>query len=492
MTHDSESPPPGKILTLLRWLQGWPQKDLAAAIDCRSSLLSDYEAGRKPLSRSRLEKIAARMGVSPEGIDEVADFWKSFRSQRHLGPGDAKSRRIAFIERFTQASAAYAHALLAVSDAEWAEEARREARSLWERLAQHPPAQRRLLVEGTLHYQSWALSELVCQKSLEAAADRADRALALAELAVRIAELSPGEFEWCQRVQGYAWAHLGNARRVAGDLPSAEEAFGRARVLWEAGEAINISILNKALILGLEASLRIEQRRFSQALALLDRALGEHHEETLRKQLLLNRASVLELAGDFEGAISTLKELEPLLCEDSEPRLVCVMRFSLANSFLQVGNPEKAEALLPSLRELTARLGNELDGLRTRWLEGRIKASLGQRKEALFVLSQVREDFLSRGMAYDTALTLLEIAVLYLETGHTSEVRALARQMAPLFKAQDVHREALAAIRLFREAAEREAVTVEMARDLVSYLDRARHDPTLRFEACPPRHSPPM
>ncbi|HKV09710.1 MAG TPA: helix-turn-helix domain-containing protein [Thermoanaerobaculia bacterium] len=485
MAYDPESPPPGKILTLLRWLQNWPQKDLAAAVGCGSPLLSDYEAGRKPLSRSRLEEIAARMGVLPEGIDEVADFWKSFRFQRRLGSGDAKARRNAFIERFTRTSEAYALAVLAMSDAEWAEEARREARSLWERLVQHPPAKQRVLVEGARRYQSWALSELVCQKSLEAAADRADRALALAELAVRIAELSPGEFEWCQRVQGYAWAHLGNARRVAGDLPSAEEAFGRARVLWEAGESIDIKILNKALILGLEASLRMEQRRFSQALVLLDRALSEHHEETLRKQLLLNRANVLELAGDFEGAISTLKELEPLLSEDSEPRLVCVMRFSLANSFLQVGNPEKAEALLPSLGELTAGLGNELDGLRTRWLEGRIKAALGQRKEAIFILSQVREDLLLRGMAYDTALALLEIAVLYLEAGHTSEVKVLARQMASLFKAQDVHREALAALRIFREAAEREAVTVEMARDLVSYLNRARHDPTLRFENLP-------
>ena len=491
MTNDSESPPSGKILTLLRWLQGWPQKDLAAAIGCRSSLLSDYEAGRKPLSRSRLEKIAARMGVSPEGIDEAVDFWKSFRSQRHLGPGDAKSRRIAFIERFTQASAAYAHALLAISDAEWAEEARREARSLWERLAQYPPAQRRLLVEGTLRYQSWALSELVCQKSLEAAADRADRALALAELAVRIAELAPGEFEWCQRVQGYAWAHLGNARRVAGDLPSAEEAFGRARMLWEAGAEVDLGILNGARVLHLEASLRKDQRRLSEAIVLLDRA-SILADEMERQKILINRANVQELEGDFRGAIDSLREVLSLMPDTCEERLGWLVRFTLANNLLQAGQPKEAEELIPELQILAATLCNELDALRLRWLEGRIAAGLGHRGQALLALSQVREDLALRGLAYDTALVLLEIAVIHLEEGRPREVKALARQMAPIFKAQGVHREALVALRLFREAAEREAVTVEMARNLVSYLDRARHDPTLRFEASPPRHSPPM
>lgn len=485
MTYNSESPPPGKILTLLRWLQNLPQKDLAAAVGCGSPLLSDYEAGRKPLSRSRLEEIAARMGVSPEGIDEVADFWKSFRSQRHLGPGDAKAQRSAFIERFTRASESYARAMLAITDAAWAEEARQEARSLWERLVQHPPAQRRVLIEGTRRYQSWALSELVCQKSLEAAADRADRALALAELAVRIAELSPGDFEWCQRVQGYAWAHLGNARRVAGDLPAAEEAFGRARMLWEAGAEVDMGILDEALVLGLEASLRKDQRRLAEALTILDKALALDRGN-LRRQLLINKANILELSGNFDTAICCLQQVIPLVSSKDEPRLQWVLGFNLINNLLEAGRPEEARTMMPRLRELVIQLENELDALRTQWLEGRIAARIGQRDEALLILSRVRADFTSREMVYDAALVLLEMAVLHQEEGHAKEVKALARQMAPIFKAQGVHREALAALRLFREAAEREAVTVEMARDLVSYLDQARHDPTLRFEACPP------
>jgi hypothetical protein len=77
----------------------------------------------------------------------------------------------------------------------------------------------------------------------------------------------------------------------------------------------------------------------------------------------------------------------------------------------------------------------------------------------------------------------LELAVVHLQQKRTREVKALARQMAPIFKAQGVHQGALAALKLFCEAVETEAVTVEMARQFVEYLYRAQHQPELRFEA---------
>ena len=86
-------------------------------------------------------------------------------------------------------------------------------------------------------------------------------------------------------------------------------------------------------------------------------------------------------------------------------------------------------------------------------------------------------------MAYDAALVSLELSALYLEQGRTAEVRTLASEMAWVFKAQGVHREALAALGLFCQAAKADNLSVELARRLVSYLGRARHDQELRFEA---------
>jgi hypothetical protein len=45
-----------------------------------------------------------------------------------------------------------------------------------------------------------------------------------------------------------------------------------------------------------------------------------------------------------------------------------------------------------------------------------------------------------------------------------------------------VHREALSALKVFCEAAEKEELTVDMIRRLGAYLTEARHDPGLRFE----------
>jgi hypothetical protein len=54
--------------------------------------------------------------------------------------------------------------------------------------------------------------------------------------------------------------------------------------------------------------------------------------------------------------------------------------------------------------------------------------------------------------------------------------------MLPIFRSQEVEREALAALRLFCEAARRKTATVELARRVVRFLHRAQHDPELRFE----------
>ncbi len=58
----------------------------------------------------------------------------------------------------------------------------------------------------------------------------------------------------------------------------------------------------------------------------------------------------------------------------------------------------------------------------------------------------------------------------------------LAEELLAIFRAQKVHREALAALTLFYQAARKETATAELARRLGDYLYRAQHRPELRFE----------
>lgn len=138
---------------------------------------------------------------------------------------------------------------------------------------------------------------------------------------------------------------------------------------------------------------------------------------------------------------------------------------------------------MKEVRKLVDRLGNnEIDLIRTRWLEGNLFAGLGQREEAVATLEEVRRAFESRTMPFDYALASLDLALVYREEGRLAEVQELAVEMVKIFTALDVHREAIAALILFQDATERGAVTEELVRRLQDFLSKARTNPELRFE----------
>ena len=67
----------------------------------------------------------------------------------------------------------------------------------------------------------------------------------------------------------------------------------------------------------------------------------------------------------------------------------------------------------------------------------------------------MRRVFGRRELTFDYALVSLELAVLLLEQGHTTEVGALAEEMLRIFRTQKIEREALVALHLFCDAAHR-------------------------------------
>jgi hypothetical protein len=89
-------------------------------------------------------------------------------------------------------------------------------------------------------------------------------------------------------------------------------------------------------------------------------------------------------------------------------------------------------------------------------------------------LREVREEFFERRMGYDAALVALELAILFIEQGRTLEIKQLAIEVLPLFESREVHREAMGALILFQRAAEQEILTVEMARQVATFLSRER------------------
>jgi len=301
---------------------------------------------------------------------------------------------------------------------------------------------------------------------------------------VEVARQVPGPDDLRSRLAGYAGVHLANGRRVAGeDLPAADEELERSLALWRTGAAEDPGLLNAARVLGLEASLRRAQRRLPEALALIDQALAiDSWGET--PALLLAKARALVELGEFEASIALLQAVHQMNA-DREPRKRYVVCNLLVLNLCHAGRYAAAELLLPELGALALRLGNRLDLLRADWLAGKVAAGQGRADEAVAILGRVRDQFLALHNAYVFALATLELAEVHAALGHTAEVKALARESAPVFADQEIHREAQRALELFCCAVEEERLTAELLRSLIAYLCRARYDPQLRFEQVP-------
>jgi tetratricopeptide (TPR) repeat protein len=202
----------------------------------------------------------------------------------------------------------------------------------------------------------------------------------------------------------------------------------------------------------------------------------------LKGEILLSNSAIFETLGDSEGSAAALTEAAPLIDPDRAPRNAFGLRFNLLVGLCNLERCTEAELRLPEVRELAERLGGELDLTRVAWVTGKINAGLGRSSEAEAAFRQARDVFLRLQLPWDYAVVSLELAVILLEHGRTGETRQLAEEMLPIFQAQKVEREALAALKVFCDAAKREKATVELARRVVKFLYRAQHDRELRFE----------
>ena len=363
---------------------------------------------------------------------------------------------------------------------------RAEAPRLLEGLLSVGPEDRLAQLEADARFWSWGLCEILVRESRRVAPEAASEARHLAELAVHTADLiqesGPVEVKWVYQLRSLAWASLGNASKVAGDLPGADRSFEMSDGWWEAGsEDVGDALGYEPVLLSLKAPLRTAQRRFSEALGLLDRAADlflngppEHRDPHLAGRTLISKAFVLMEMGASAAAIEILRQAAGLIAPGRDPRLVLCIRHNVVENLFRMGCYAEASQLLPELRELALLSGTAQDRLRLDWVEGRVAAGLGDHERAGRLLSKVRQTFLDADNAFEAALAGLDLAVSYLGIGRTGEVRQLAEEMVAVFREVEIPREALAALLLFREAARRETATAALAREAAAALDRVR------------------
>ena len=477
------------VIIMCRSLKDWNQAELCLEAGIDPATMSRYESGEQTPFPKNLARIAEAVGVGWDFVEELIPLCRSIRLayERSLARKDfaeddrdeldrklvgaALHAAAPFLRELAEAAACAPRA----SDREW-------AATLWEGMKDLPAAKQQLIVDMLDDHRIWALAERLGQASADAASHRADKALELAKLALRAAGRIP-EGSWRSLNEGFAWAVCGNARRVGGNLPAAREAIRTADQRWAAGEGGDPSgLLDGSILLEIKAILYRYDGKIEEALALLDQARSAARSETARARILLITANTFELAGEYQRALDALQQAEPHIEARGEPRTRFLLLFGRASNLLHLERPAQAQDLLPQVRQLAVELGNQLELTRVLWLAARIGAGFGRLVEAREAFEQVRHVFEEQRIAYDYALASLELAVVHLDQGHTAEVAKLAEEMWWIFKSQEVHKEALAALGLFCEAARKGQADAGWVRRMITFLNRAQYNPNLRFE----------
>jgi tetratricopeptide (TPR) repeat protein len=348
--------------------------------------------------------------------------------------------------------------------------------------------QQRLLIRNSPRFQTWGLLELLLERAFEGAVQNPSEAEELSLLALDLSErLNPGYYGAGvnQDMQARAWAYLANARRLKSDFRGAADAFSRAEVCLKKGSSDPIE---HALHLDLKASLLRAQRRFREALQLLEQAVGlfcRHGQPHRAGRSLVKMSTVYHYAGDIPGAIPLLFKALCFIDPEVEPRLLLCARHNLSDYLASSGRFLEARKVYRETLSLYREFPDAGTQSRRKWVKGKIAFGLGQlgQSESLFLAA--REGFITDGASYDVALVSLELASVYARQGRTADLKRIAEEMLPIFSSLEIQREALAALAFLRQALDAERASVEVVSKVAEFFRRAQFDPALRFEAPP-------
>ncbi|HWM90982.1 MAG TPA: helix-turn-helix transcriptional regulator [Thermoanaerobaculia bacterium] len=489
----------GKFVAFLRWLVGiGTQAELSRKSGIPRSEINRYEQGKQKPQAATLQQMMAKIGVPQRLLGflrwchqlirkafAMTSGWEVAPASEPRLPEETRAAVWDIVER-ALALARAEHVLLRSTNVSHRASSPERVEALFQKLIGYPGAKQRLLIEASRAYRDPLLCLRLCRASEDAAPDDPSKALELAELALFMAQHidldEPASAGIRSRLEGWCTGFVGNAQRVIGsDLPGAERTFSHAWRLWDAGED-PAGLLSKAYLLDMEASLRRDQRLFPRALKLHEDALALAQPQEVGV-ILLNQGFTLKESGDSEGALQSLDRAAQVIDGDRQTRLRFGLRFNQASTLCALTRAGEAVLLVQEVRGLAERLGNEIDLIKTLWLEANCATGLGHREEALAKLEQVRHAFESRKLPFDYALASLDLSLLYRKEGRFSEIKVLADEMLEIFKTQQVHREAIGAVILFKEAAEMEETTIDLVRRLKDYLSKARNNPKLRFQA---------
>ncbi len=332
----------------------------------------------------------------------------------------------------------------------------RSAAGIWWELRELPfEEQRRRL--RRVQFRSTALFDLLREESRKQGRKDRRRGIELARLALESLEASADAFgELIHDLRALGWAWLGNAYVLALDLAAADAAFEKADAEWGVARAEQDDLV-LARICNLKGTLRMFQRRYDEALKLVDRARSLFQFGMAPKgeaRALIQRAAILGYCDEPEESIVTLEEakrlLEAGLAKDTY--LVFTVTGNLANILARLGRYGPASDYLAKAKDELAQLDLSVGPSQLLWIEGDIKLGFGEFQAAGDLYVEARRGFADAAEWSSFALTSLDLAILASERRDWDRVVEVTAEAVPILGSARLHPETLAAVDLLAKA----------------------------------------
>jgi len=354
---------------------------------------------------------------------------------------------------------------------------RTEAVGLIDALMALPAEERRDLALRSSSCQSRAFVAALLEAAWNALLDDPQRALRMTELAVELADGLPADergVEALEDLRARARGRLANCWRALSDFDAAHAALAEAYRHLHRGTG---SLLDRAEVLR-------DQKQFPKALTRLEqsgaiyRSLGER---SLEGRTYLAEAGIFSYGGRDEEAVLAAQKAIQLIDVVRQPKLALAARHNLVVALARLERYQEALEVMVLFREEYDRHGDRMSQLRRDWTEGMILRGVGRFEDAEKRWRATIDGFAGAGLPYEVAEVTLELAMLLLETGRPREIAKLASDSFQLFSALKLDSAALAAWVVFREAAEKEAVSLQLVGSLAAYYRAAKVRPGLVF-----------
>jgi len=357
------------------------------------------------------------------------------------------------------------------------------AELVWETVREETPGRQPHLLRHKVLFQGTELFQLLSRLSRELGRRSRKRGVALAELAL---ETVVGSRELLGECAGdlhvLALARLGNARRLLGDTTGSSEAFQCIEAI-SSGEKRDVAPGVEAEVLDLEASLRISERRFDDALRLLERSLELSRDVgnvPIQVNSLLQRSGINRYQDRPEDTLRDLHEVQKLLEAEAQPDPLQLLSGHLeqALAYLELGNLTGARQALLEAKDRSEALDHVPCRHQLQWIEGRLASREGEEACAERLLRLARAGFEEIGDHESAALSGLDLGILCHEQGRYGELTELLESaVIPVLRESRLSDQAPAALNLLQEALDGEVVSLAVLRKARHLLGRAHRDP---------------